>query len=280
MSGENSSITKLRVATYNVHACVGSDGQRSESRIAEIIAALDVDIIGLQELDLGRRRSAGTDQAGLIAEQLGWSRFFHPAMSRAEEQYGDAILSRFPMSLRQAAILPSDAPFYCRETRAALWVDVMTPLGRIHVFNTHFGLGRLERVTQARLLVGPDWLGRIDNGEALVAVGDFNSVQGSPPYRIIASKLRDVRTFLSGNPALRTFPTKLPFLGLDHIFLNEALYATHVEVARTAKARVASDHFPVIANIWIKSQSTSPPFTGINPEMLKKPERESMLKGA
>ena len=49
----------LRVATYNVHGCRGMDRRRSEERIAEVIASLEVDVIGLQELDLNRRRSAG-----------------------------------------------------------------------------------------------------------------------------------------------------------------------------------------------------------------------------
>src|SRR4029453_18159173 len=80
----------LRVATYNVRGCVGMDGQRSEGRIAEVIASMSVDIVGLQELDLGRARSAHADQAALIAENLGWKYHFHPAMHSGDEQYGNA----------------------------------------------------------------------------------------------------------------------------------------------------------------------------------------------
>lgn len=249
MTGESSDELRLRVATYNVHGCVGTDGQRSESRIAEVIADLKVDVIGLQELDLNRRRSAGTDQAGLIAQRLGWSRFFHPAMSRAEEQYGDAILSRYPMNLRKAETLPSRAPFYCRETRAALWVELATPLGRVHVFNTHFGLGRRERLRQAELLLGPEWLGRVPVGESVIVLGDFNSVPTSPPHRMIAGRLRDARTFLSPPPSLRSYPTHWPLVALDHIFLGSTLRAEVIEVARSARARLASDHFPLVAEI-------------------------------
>src|SRR3982751_2694231 len=86
---------RLRVATYNVHGCRGIDGRRSEQRIAEVIALLDVDVVGLQELDLNRQRSAGVDQAGIIAKELGWHRLFHPAMHIGEEHYGNAILSRY-----------------------------------------------------------------------------------------------------------------------------------------------------------------------------------------
>jgi endonuclease/exonuclease/phosphatase family metal-dependent hydrolase len=238
---------RLRVATYNVHGCVGIDGRRSEQRIAEVIAAMDVDIVGLQELDLNRRRSAGTDQAGLIAERLGWTRFFHPAMRRAEEQYGDAILSRYPMNLRQAEMLPCLAPWYCRETRAAVWVDVATPLGFVHVITTHFGLGRRERLEQSRWLAGSEWLGRVPAGEAAVLLGDFNSLQGSAPHRTLAMAIRDARTFVNPRPRLRSFPTLYPTVGIDHIFVNEALEVEAVDVVRTAAARRASDHFPVRA---------------------------------
>lgn len=239
--------SRLRVATYNVHGCVGIDGRRSEERIAEAIAALDVDIIGLQELDLNRRRSAGTDQAGLIADRLGWSRFFHPAMRREEEQYGDAILSRHPMRLRRAEILPCPAPFYCRETRAALWVDVSAPGGPVHVFNTHFGLGRRERRLQAQLLAGEAWLGRVPADEAVILVGDFNGPPGSPPHRLLAAALRDARNFVRPPPLLRSYPSAFPVVGLDHIFVNRRFRVEAVETARFAWRY--SDHLPVVATL-------------------------------
>ncbi|HSH39379.1 MAG TPA: endonuclease/exonuclease/phosphatase family protein, partial [Chthoniobacterales bacterium] len=131
---------KLRVATYNVHGCVGMDRQRSESRIAEVIASLSADIVGLQELDQNRARSAAVDQAGAIAKQLGWHHFFHPAMRKAEELYGDAILSRYPIRVRHAMELPGKPPWYCRETRGITWTEAETPLGLLHIVNTHFGL--------------------------------------------------------------------------------------------------------------------------------------------
>jgi endonuclease/exonuclease/phosphatase family metal-dependent hydrolase len=247
----------LRVATWNVRGCIGIDGRRSEARVASVIAALDVDVIGLQELDLNRRRSAGTDQAGLLAEALGWSRFFHPAMRRAEEQYGDAILSRHPMRLLQAEMLPGEAPWYCRETRAALWVDVATPLGTLHVINTHFGLGRSERLAQAALLAGPQWIGRLPASEPAVVLGDFNSTVSSPPYAMLARAMRDARNFLPRSPALRTYPTRWPVLGVDHIFVNAVLRVESVEVVRTGLARAASDHFPLRATV----RRNAPPAT-------------------
>jgi endonuclease/exonuclease/phosphatase family metal-dependent hydrolase len=239
----------LRVATYNVHGCVGMDGQRSESRIADVIASMSADVVGLQELDSGRKRSAAVDQAAVIAQQLGWRHFFHPAMRDGDEQYGDAIISRLPLTLKRAIDLPGTGTWYCREKRVAIWVDVQSDLGAVHVINSHFGLGRAERILQAELLLGSEVLGSLRPGEPAVVLGDFNSVRSSRSYRMLAQQLRDVRAIVRPDGAFRTFPTKFPSVAVDHIFVNAALHATALEVHRTPAARLASDHFPLVADL-------------------------------
>ena len=239
----------LRVATYNVHGCVGMDRKRSESRIADVVASLSADIVGLQELDQNRARSAAVDQAGAIAKQLGWHHFFHPAMRRAEELYGDAILSRYPIAVRHAVELPGFAPWYCRETRGVTWTEADTPLGLVHIVNTHFGLGRRERQLQARLLTSPEWLGSITPDIPLIVLGDFNSLPWSSAYRIIESQLRDVRRLVGSAFSFRTYPTAFPALAVDHIFISRALSATGMHVHRDPPARLASDHFPLVADL-------------------------------
>lgn len=240
---------RLRIATYNVHGCVGTDRQRSESRIAQVIASMSVDIVGLQELDLGRARSGHADQAALIASELGWNYHFHPAMRNGDEQYGNAVVSRFPIVLQCAAEMPGIAPWYCREQRVAIWMRAETDLGPVHIINTHFGLGRAERRLQAQLLVGAEWLGSVPPGQPTVLLGDFNSVRISPAYRLIGAQLRDVRTLVRPARAFRTFPTRFPSLAVDHIFVNELLDVTHLNVHHTPLARLASDHFPLLCEL-------------------------------
>ena len=195
----------LRVATYNAHGCVGTDKKRSELRIAEVIAQLKVDIVGLQELDLGRARSGGVDQAGLIAEHLGWNQHFQVAMKHGEEHYGHAVLSRYPMTLGRSVCLPGSPPFFCREARAALGMEVLTERGPVHVINTHFGLGRQERREQAELLTSAEWLAGSQGGVPLVLLGDFNSLPGSRPHRTLSRELRDVRGLVQKTRARPTF---------------------------------------------------------------------------
>jgi endonuclease/exonuclease/phosphatase family metal-dependent hydrolase len=241
--------SKLRVATYNVHGCVGMDRQRSEGRIAEVIAQLSVDIVGLQELDLSRRRSAGVDQTGIIGEQLGWHSHFHPAMRWGDEHYGQAILSRYPLTFRRAAELPGTAPFFCRENRAAIGMDVETNLGTVHIINTHLGLGRRERLLQAQLFTSAEWHAAIAGEVPLILLGDFNSLPGSRSYRALTRYLRDARELVRAPGPTRTFPTWFPALAVDHIFVNAALQPLSVTVHRSAVARVASDHFPLVAEL-------------------------------
>src|SRR4029078_4575170 len=107
------------------------DGQRSETRIAQVIAEMSVDVVALQELDLGRRRSGGADQTRIIAERLGWYSHFYAAMRRDDEQYGNAILSRYQLTFRRAIELPGTPPFFCRENRAAIELHVESALGEL-----------------------------------------------------------------------------------------------------------------------------------------------------
>ena len=39
----------MRVATYNVHSCIGGDGRHDPERVATVIAELNADIVALQE---------------------------------------------------------------------------------------------------------------------------------------------------------------------------------------------------------------------------------------
>src|SRR4051794_20462338 len=223
------------------------DRQRSETRIAQVIGEMSVDIVALQELDMGRRRSGGADQTKIIAEQLGWHSHFYPAMRRDDEQYGNAIVSRYELTFRRAIELPGRPPFFCRENRAAIEVNVETDLGKIHIINTHLGLGWRERMVQTQLFTTAEWRAAIDAETPLILLGDFNSLRGSRPYLTINRHLRDVRELIRATKPIRTFPTRFPVLAVDHIFVNGAVQPLSLTVHRSPLARIASDHFPLIA---------------------------------
>lgn len=231
--------------TYNVHGCVGLDFRRSERRVAGVIADNAPEVVALQELDLGRSRSAGVDQAALIAERLGFHHCFHPAMQRGDEQYGDAILSRWPLRVRQAGELPSALAFPFRERRAVLWVECATDHGSWQLINTHFGVGWGERREQAAALAGDAWIGRASRAGPLVVAGDFNSPPASAAFRLLASAVTPAR----GAP---TFPTTFPFLAIDHFFVGPRVAVHRCFSPRSLASRYASDHFPLVADLeWL-----------------------------
>jgi len=230
------------------------DRQRSEARIAEVISEMSVDVVALQELDLGRRRSAGADQTKIIADQLGWYSHFHPAMRREDEHYGNAILSRYELTFHRAVELPGTPPFFCRENRVAIEASVETNLGEVHIVNTHLGLGWRERLVQTQLFTNAEWRAAIADDRPLILLGDFNSMRGSRPYRTLNRHLRDVRELVAAKKPIRTFPTRLPLLAVDHIFVNQAVQPVSVTVHRSPLARIASDHFPLVAEFVLSPQ--------------------------
>ena len=246
--------------TYNVRRCLGLDGRLSPERIAETIVECDPDVIALQELDVGRARSLGVDQAYEIARLVGSSAVhFHPALSVMEEQYGDAILTSLPSRLIRAAALPGAARRRFAEPRGALWTAVQWRDVDLQVVNTHLGLGRRERWAQIQALLGPHWLGSSDFTAPAILLGDFNSLPGGRVYKAALTKMRDAQLMV-GMPTPRpTFPSGLPLFRIDHIFITESIGVDCVEVWDTPLARVASDHRPLVARLrFDDSQQFSP----------------------
>jgi endonuclease/exonuclease/phosphatase family metal-dependent hydrolase len=233
---------RLKVLTYNVHSCRGRGGRADPLRIAEVIASAEPDIIALQELDVGRMRTGGVDQAHAIAGHLCVSAHFHAALHVEEERYGDAILTALPSRLVKAAQLPS-----LGEPRGALWVEVTAGTTRLQIVNTHFGLSRRERMLQARTLAGPDWLGHPGcTAHPAILAGDFNAVPRSRAYGILAEGLSKPALAV---PARATFPARFPVLRLDHVFANARARILGYDVIDTPLARAASDHLPLLATV-------------------------------
>jgi endonuclease/exonuclease/phosphatase family metal-dependent hydrolase len=243
----------LRVMTYNVHSCIGMDGKLAPERIARVIARYAPDVVALQELDAGRARTEGMDQAHLIARYLEMDFHFHPAMHIEEERYGDAILTHLPMRLVKAGTLPGlpDKPRI--EPRGALWVAIELNGIEYQVLNTHLGLLPRERRAQAEALLGPGWLGHPDCCGPVVLCGDFNALPSSPVCRQLRTRLDDAQIELKSHRPRRTFSGRFPMARIDHVFVDPAIEVLDIEVPDTELARVASDHLPLIAELRFPS---------------------------
>lgn len=246
----DTSPRQLRVMTYNIHGCLGMDGRTSTARIARLIGRYQPDFVALQEVDLGRARSHRVDQARHIAEALGLHYAFCPTVVRDGEQYGHALLGALPFEVVRRDVLTDGGESPRVEPRGALWVRVETAEGCLNVMNTHFGLGRGERLRQAATLLGDDWIGAVDPDEPLIVCGDFNTLPRGAAYRALAGRLKDVQTgFPPLTPPRNTFSSLQPLVRIDHIFASSHFKTANIIVPRNQITRVASDHLPLIADL-------------------------------
>jgi endonuclease/exonuclease/phosphatase family metal-dependent hydrolase len=240
----------LRLLTYNVRRCLGTDRRLSPARIAEVIASCAPDIVALQELDVGRARTNGVDQAHAIAHELGMLHIhFHPTLRVFEEQYGDAILTTRPSELMKAGSLPGLPDRPRLEPRGAIWVSVRIAGINLQVINTHLGLSRRERLAQVNALVGPEWLGLAASRGPVALVGDFNAPPLSQAYRRLAMHLSDAQASVRLRGPKPTFPSRLPILRIDHVFVGSHLDVLRADVIHTPLARIASDHLPLLVAV-------------------------------
>lgn len=235
-----------RIVTYNVHRCVGNDRRLDVGRIADVLAALDPDIVALQELDVGRRRTGHVDQAHEIARRLEMTHHFHAAMQVEEERYGDAILTCLPERLVKTGPLPGYERIPGLEPRGALWVEVEVDGRPLQVINTHLGLVPQEQQLQAAHIAGPAWLEHPDCAWPAILLGDFNATTSSLVYRTLTRSLRPARRLARRKQPSSTFPSPLPVLRIDHHFVSPGIEVEDVFAPYDPLSRVASDHLPLV----------------------------------
>lgn len=246
--------------TYNVHGGIGSDQKLDLSRIADVIANQQPDVVALQELDVGRTRSGKQHQAQIIAEKLGMNFLFHPAfLLQDDEQYGDAILSAKPMQLQRVGVLPTLISTKFREPRGALWVEITLDsskdecAAKLQIINTHLGLARRERHLQALELIGEQWVSHRDCKTPVILCGDFNSLPHGRVYRLLTQKFKDAQRALPKHRPRATFPSRYPLLMLDYLFLSEQIEVKRITVANDSLSKKASDHLPLTADLTIQT---------------------------
>jgi endonuclease/exonuclease/phosphatase family metal-dependent hydrolase len=245
----------MRILTYNVHRCVGTDRRLDVARVAEVIAAQAPDIVALQELDVGRARTGGVDQAHRLAQRLGMAFHFNAAFTVEEEQFGDAILTALPERLVKAGALPGHPRFPQLEPRGAIWVEIETAAGVLGVINTHLGLVPREQRLQAAALAGKTWLGAAAQGAPLVVVGDMNATPRNAAYRILAARLAEARRAAPFSHRAPTFPSTFPVLAIDHVFVSEAVVVDAVRTPLDPLSRLASDHLPLIVDLSFSTRT-------------------------
>ena len=233
----------VRVVTYNIHRCRGMDRRVRPERIAALLATIDPDVVALQEV-IGPGLT-GPGHAEEIGAALGMGWIMAPARELRRHQFGNVVLSRYP--IREHGRV--DLSWKTCEPRCAQRVEIDLGDGPcLNVYNAHLGTALLERRFQAPKLA--DWiLDRKVQGPKIV-LGDFNEWGRGLVADVLAERLESVDLY----PHLkrrRTYPGFFPLLHLDHIYFSGDVEVRHIELPRSRLALMASDHLPLVADIRV-----------------------------
>ncbi|NPE28274.1 EEP domain-containing protein [Methanococcoides sp. SA1] len=235
--------------SYNIHSCLGMDGEISPERIARVIAQHRPDIVALQEVDVGKNRTDGVDQARVIAESLEMRHHFYPTVRVENELYGDAILTHLPMKLIKAGPLPGLPESPHLELRGALWVTIKVGNHELQCINTHLGLFPKERLVQAEALLSSQWLAHPDCRLPALVCGDFNATPGSAVCRLMQKSLVDAQLKNPKKKPMNTFCSRYPAVRIDHLYTSPGIDLIDFEVPSNELAQVASDHLPLVVTL-------------------------------
>jgi endonuclease/exonuclease/phosphatase family metal-dependent hydrolase len=237
--------TDLRIVTYNIHRCRGLDRRTRPQRIIDVLAAIEPDIVALQEV-VGPSSTA-MGHAELIGAGLGMGWVMASTRELRTHQFGNVVLSRFP--IREQA--QHDLSWKTCEPRCSQRVGIDVGLPELlQIFNVHLGTALLERRYQASRLAA--WVHDRRVPGPKVVLGDFNEWQRGIAEDTLSKHLESVDLF----PHLRrrrTYPGFFPVLHLDHIYYVGAVEVRQVRLPRTRLALVASDHLPLVADLRIGS---------------------------
>ena len=225
-----------RIASYNIHQCVGNDGRREPARIADVLREVAPDVVGLQEVDSRPGTGTGSVLLDYLAAELGLRAIAGPTIHGPDGHYGNALLTRHPV----LAVRHLDLTVYRREPRAAIDADLDVGGTMVRVVVTHLGLLPGERRVQVqRLLAALDG----PRGRIIVLCGDINE------WFAIGRPLRWLEARLGAHRALRTFPSPSPLFALDRIWVRPRAVMRRLAVHDSPTARVASDHLPLTAEL-------------------------------
>lgn len=226
----------LLAASYNVHRCVGADGRQDLDRVAHVIRELQADIVGLQEVGSQSGSAGQVRQMEWLAAASGFHSIAGPTILRADGDFGNVLLT----GRRAREIRRLDLSIPGREPRGAIDVDLDFEGVLLRVIVTHLGLRPGDRRFQVKRLL--DVLS-LEANALTVVMGDINEwLPGSRPLRWLHRRLGRA-------PAVRTFPSFLPLLALDRIWVWPMKALAAIDVHATPMSRIASDHLPLKAVI-------------------------------
>jgi len=223
---------------YNIKHGRGMDGVVDLQRIAAVIRAQSPDIVALQEVDFGCRRSGEVDQPRVLGELCGMHYVFGEIRPYDGGRYGMAMLSRHAILDATVVAVQADSwPRFALEVGIALPGDG----ARLVVTGVHLYRTEAERLAQARVLVT-----RRTNDLGPLIAGDFNSERGSNVMR----QFEDGWANPPKDEPAGTFPSPAPVKEIDFVLVP---VDPRIEVLRSSVVpeSIASDHRAIVLDLLV-----------------------------
>jgi endonuclease/exonuclease/phosphatase family metal-dependent hydrolase len=226
----------ISAVSYNIHKCVGFDGRCDPARIGRIIQELNPDIVGLQEVSSESNGRVESLQMKYLADLTGLVAIPGPTITKHNNEYGNVLLSRYPIN----SIRRLDLSVPGREPRGAIDAHIEIKDKLVRVIVSHLGLAADERRYQVNQLLAA--LNGSDSSPVVIIM-DHNE------WFPLRQSLRLLHDRFGRPPRLPTFPSILPFLPHDRVWVQPLKALVKVQRYLTPLTRIASDHLPLKAII-------------------------------
>jgi endonuclease/exonuclease/phosphatase family metal-dependent hydrolase len=224
---------RVRVATFNIkHAEL-----RGIGAVADVIRASRAQIVGLQEVDVGCKRSGCMDEAVELARLLEMAACFAPAMPYEDGWYGTALLTSLAPSLDCSVVPLPGGSAPGEEPRVLL----ASKIAGLRVYVAHLDLPTALRLQQAEAIAR-----EIGDCRSAVVLADMNEPpDGAAVRRLVEAGFRDAWAEARADEKV-TAPSDRPQARIDQVLLGRDLPRP---VSAEAIATGASDHALVVVEI-------------------------------
>jgi len=239
------SVTSVRVMTYNIHHGRGGDDNVDLTRIAEVIKVARPDIVALQEVDDKTQRTGRVDQTAQLARLVGMTGKFVHQIDYEGGRYGQAILSKFPISNLEVNWLPG-VPDRQRRIAGSVTIDLGSQ--KLLFITTH-----LHHADDAIRQLQAEQLNTIfasaeSGNQTVVLAGDLNATPQSETVRVLSGRWMSAT---AGRLDALTYPASSPVSQLDYVLYlpREKVEVIASEVIDEADA---SDHRPLVVELLLR----------------------------
>ena len=244
--------TTVKMMTYNIYGARATNPSNAADldALAAVIRAQDPDFVALQEVDVFTNRTGKTvHQARDLAEKLGMEWHFSKAIDKDGGEYGDAVLSKHPISEKLSYMLPVSAELP-GENRSVSVIKVNIEGQDLYVGSTHFD--HLSQETNRKLQA--EELRKVVNGIEgdLILGGDFNAFPSSETMSIVGAYM----SFGCRSGCGYTFPATKPDRLIDYI-LYKPIENFAVRNYDVVDERLASDHRPVVSTLRLRIEDNA-----------------------